>query len=130
VPSPAILARGASFFSTLYGKVARRVMSNMDNSGTEDLGLTARLVYGYVLSNVNVLSPAETSFVLIAGLIPQDLNPQLKGHLRGALNGGATVEEVRAVREIVVRICEEAGMRKLEGDEKAGLGWRGDVANL
>jgi hypothetical protein len=26
------------------------------------------------------------------------VNPQLKGHLRGALNVGATIEEVRAVR--------------------------------
>jgi hypothetical protein len=45
----------------------------MDRSGTEDLGLTARLMYGYILSNTNVLTAAETSFVLIAGLIPQDV---------------------------------------------------------
>jgi hypothetical protein len=41
----------------------------MDTSGTEDLGLTARLMYGYILSNTNVLTAAETSFVLVAGLI-------------------------------------------------------------
>ena len=48
-------------------------MGQMDRSGTEDLGLAARLVYGYILSNTSVLSSAETSFVLIAGLIPQDV---------------------------------------------------------
>lgn len=48
-------------------------MSRMDRSGTEDLGLTVRLLYGFILSNANVLSPVETSSVLIAGLIPQDV---------------------------------------------------------
>ena len=45
----------------------------MDRSGTEDLGITARLMYGYIFSNTNVLSARETSFVLVAGLIPQDV---------------------------------------------------------
>ncbi len=57
----------------VYGKVSRRVMAQMDRSGTEDLGITARLMYGYVLSNTTVLTAAETSFVLLAGLIPQDV---------------------------------------------------------
>ena len=52
-------------------------MGQMDRSGAEDLGLMARLMYGYVLSNSNILSPAETSFVLIASLIPQDVRPHL-----------------------------------------------------
>ena len=53
----------------------------MDRSGTEDLGITARLMYSYILSNTSVLTAAESSLVLIAGLIPQDVNPQLKvGH--------------------------------------------------
>lgn len=55
-------------------------MGQMDRSGTEDLGVTARLVYGHVLSNTTILSPTETSFVLIAGLIPQDVSVlQLEG---------------------------------------------------
>jgi hypothetical protein len=37
-------------------------MGQMDRSGTEDLGLLARLEYGYVLSPVGVLSPVETSY--------------------------------------------------------------------
>lgn len=48
-------------------------MSQMDRSGTEDLGITARLMYGYILSSTNVLTASETSFVLVAGLIPQDV---------------------------------------------------------
>jgi hypothetical protein len=58
------------------------------------------------------------------------VNPQLKGHLRGALNGGATVEEVKAVRAIVIRICEAYGMKLIGTDVPAGWGWREEVANL
>ncbi|KAM0199545.1 hypothetical protein ACHAPA_006855 [Fusarium lateritium] len=105
-------------------------MGQLDRSGAPDLGLLARLTYGYVLSNTDVLTPVETSFVLIASLIPQDVNPQLKGHLRGALNGGATVDEVRAVRDVVIKICEASGMRKLEENAIGGWGWRSEVANV
>lgn len=72
-----MMQRGQSFFEKVYGKVTRRVMGQMDRSGTEDLGLLARLMYGYVLSNTNVLTAAETSFVMIAGLIPQDVRAAL-----------------------------------------------------
>ncbi|KAF9870822.1 carboxymuconolactone decarboxylase [Colletotrichum karsti] len=71
-PISKIFERGHDFWNNIYGKISRRIMSQLDRSGTEDLGLTARLMYGYVLSNTNVLSPLETSYVLIAGLIPQD----------------------------------------------------------
>jgi alkylhydroperoxidase/carboxymuconolactone decarboxylase family protein YurZ len=87
-------------------------------------------MYGYVLSNTSVLSAAETSFVMIAGLIPQDVNPQLKGHLRGALNGGATVEQVKAVRNVVVELCLASGMTMLDQSSPAGFGWRSEVADL
>lgn len=129
-PAPEMMQRGQTYFEAVYGKITRRVMGQMDRSGTEDLGLMARLMYGYVLSNTAVLSPAETSFVMIAGLIPQDVNPQLKGHLRGALNGGATVEQVKAVRNMVVEICSAAGMKMLDPSTPGGFGWRTEVADL
>lgn len=129
-PPSQIMQRGQTFFERIYGKITRRVMGQMDRSGTEDLGLMARLMYGYVLSNTSVLSAAETSFVMIAALIPQDVNPQLKGHLRGALNGGATVEQVKAVRNIVVELCKASGMKMLDANAAAGFGWRSEVADL
>ncbi|CAL8575429.1 hypothetical protein XPA_001352 [Xanthoria parietina] len=130
VPSSKIMERGQAFFDQIYGKVSKRVMGQMDQSGTEDLGITARLMYGYILSNTNVLSPVESSFVLLAGLIPQDVNPQLKGHLKGAINNGATVEEVRAVRNVIVCLCEASGMTRSDENASGGWGWRGEIANL
>lgn len=133
-----ILQRGQKFFDQVYGKVTSRVMGQMDRSGTEDLGLLARLEYGYILSPTGVLSAAETSYVVLAALVPQDVNPQLKGHLVGAVNNGASREEVNAVRGLVVSICEAAGMRRLkehemtpEGTSRMDLwGWKEDVAAL
>ncbi|KZF24545.1 hypothetical protein L228DRAFT_245507 [Xylona heveae TC161] len=130
MPSSQILHRGQGFFDRVYGKISKRVMGQMDRSGTEDLGVTARLMYGYILSNTNVLSAEESSYVLIAGLIPQDVNPQLKGHLKGAVNNGATVESVCAVRDIVIQICEASGMKTIGENAVGGWGWRGEVANL
>lgn len=130
MPSSQILHRGQRFFDRVYGKVSKRVMGQMDRSGTEDLGVVARLMYGYLLSNTNILTAAESSFVLLAGLIPQDVNPQLKGHLKGAISNGATVEEVRAVRDVVIRICEASGMIKLAENVPHAWGWREDIPNL
>jgi hypothetical protein len=76
-PSSGILERGQRYFDQVYGKVSKRIMGQMDHSGTEDLGLIARLMYGYILSNTNVLSPAETSYVMIGGLIPMDVSQYL-----------------------------------------------------
>ena len=129
VPPSAILSRGEKYFSKTYGKVTRRVMSQLDRSGTEDLGIAARLMYGYILSNTSVLSACESSYVLLAGLIPQDVNAQLKGHIIGAQNFGADAEEVRAVREVVIRVCEAAGMKRLD-EGVCGWGWKEAVANV
>lgn len=76
-PVSQILERGQEFFEGIYGKITKRVMGQMDRSGTEDLGLVARLVYGYILSNTNVLGAVETSYVMIAGLISQDVRLML-----------------------------------------------------
>lgn len=48
--------------------------ASLDGCGAEDLGLVVRLAYGYVLSPTAVLSEVETSFVMIAGLVPQDVS--------------------------------------------------------
>lgn len=121
----------------------------MDRSGTEDLGLVARLMYGHILSNTRILSASETSFVLLAGLIPQDVshmrfatvsfnplstpqvNAQLKGHIQGATHHeDATVEEIKGVREVVIKICKASGMQKLDEDAIGGWGWRKSIADL
>jgi hypothetical protein len=73
--SPAeVLQRGDDFFGEVYGRLARHIMGRLESVGTDDLGLATRLAYGHIISNTTILSPVETSFVMIAGLIPQDVS--------------------------------------------------------
>lgn len=44
--------------------------------------------------------------------------------MRGAINHGATKEEVNAVRQLAILICNRAGMKTNGG------GWRTDIARL
>lgn len=57
---------------------------------------------------------------VVASLIPQDVNPQLKGHLKGALNVGVTKEELNDLRCIVFDICDWTG----------GHFWKGGKASV
>lgn len=50
--------------------------------------------------------------------------------MKGAINTGSTVEEVRAVREVVIKICEASGMSRLDDAVPSGWGWRGPISNL
>ncbi len=74
VPSSQVLQKGQDFFDKVYGKISSRVTRMMNSSGTEDLDLIAKLMYGFILSNTTLLDQAETSYVLIAALIPQDVS--------------------------------------------------------
>lgn len=63
VPVTQVLQKGQSFFDKIYGKISGRVTRMMNNSGTEDLDLIAKLMYGFILSNTTVLG--QVSHLLV-----------------------------------------------------------------
>jgi alkylhydroperoxidase/carboxymuconolactone decarboxylase family protein YurZ len=71
---------------------------------------TTKIGYGYVYAFMGVTSAKETSFAMISALIPNDTPRQVEWHLTGAVRNGATVEEVRGVREIALKIAIKAGV--------------------
>ncbi|KAH0613065.1 uncharacterized protein H6S33_009445 [Morchella sextelata] len=107
-PPHPLLARGNALFSTLYGKVTPRVMGSMVHA-YDDLGVVAELLYAHVLSNTAVLGARDTSLLVVAGLVPQDVDPQLRGHVKGAVTNGATERQVAAVRGLAEECCRVAG---------------------
>lgn len=111
--------RGATFFDAVYGKISNRVKNQMANAYPDLCDYAINHVYAPLLSHTAVLGPKETSLVVIACLIPQDVNPQLKGHLKGALNNGATKEEIMHLREMSMTICAWCG-----------ISWKNEVAKL
>jgi hypothetical protein len=123
-------AAGQAYFDSTYGDITADVQP-MLRSIYPDLGtctmpiytsapapefdhptehFTIKLGYGYVYAFLKVTSAKETSFSMISALIPNDTPRQVEWHLTGAVRNGATVEEVRAVREIALRIAIKTGV--------------------
>ncbi|KAG7830401.1 hypothetical protein KL942_001373 [Ogataea angusta] len=112
-------ARGMKFWKTIYSKISGRVINQMSSSYPDLWTYTIQHVYSPLLSFSDVLTPQETSMIVISCLIPQDVNPQLKGHLKGALNLGLDLETVRECREMAIEISKWCGMV-----------WKTEVAKL
>lgn len=98
--------RGKKYWDGVYTKISRRVESQMASSYPDLWKYTIDDVYSPLLSYTDVLTPEETSLVVISSLIPQDVNPQLKGHLKGALNGGVAIETLRETREMAIVVSK------------------------
>lgn len=103
------LARGSSFWQKVYGKISARVKNQMATAYPDLWEFAYLHVYAPLLSFTKIISAKETSLCVVACLIPQDVNPQLKGHLKGAVNNGATKEELEDVRNLVFSICDWSG---------------------
>ncbi|CUM67541.1 uncharacterized protein PRCAT00005241001 [Priceomyces carsonii] len=104
------LVRGSNFWNTIYtNKVNVRIKRQMVNTYPDLWYFAYHHVYSPLLSFTDILSARETSMCIVASLIPQDVNPQLKGHLRGAVNVGVTKEELEQLRLLVFDICDWSG---------------------
>lgn len=104
------LVRGSNFWNAVYtNKINVRIKKQMAAAYPDLWHFAYHHCYGPLLSFTDILSARETSFTIVSSLIPQDVNPQLKGHLRGALNGGATKEELDDLRNLVIDICDWSG---------------------
>ncbi|KAG7196278.1 uncharacterized protein KQ657_000293 [Scheffersomyces spartinae] len=104
------LIRGSEFWNTIYtNKINTRIRKQMINAYPDLWQYTFHHVYAPLLSFTDVLTPPETLMCVVACLIPQDVNPQLKGHLKGAINVGVTKQELNDLRSLVFDICDWSG---------------------
>jgi hypothetical protein len=62
-----------------------------------------------------VLSALETSYTLVSALIAGDTPQQIFWHLDGARRGGATLDQVRAVRQISMEVATRCGITWSDG---------------
>lgn len=118
------LVRGSDFWNAIYSnKVNTRIKRQMQNAYPDLWQFAYHNVYAPLLSFTDIVLAKETSLCVVASLIPQDVNPQLKGHLKGALNVGASVEELEDLKLSVLDICDWSG----------GVSWKdgkGSIAKL
>ncbi|KAG0673636.1 hypothetical protein C6P41_000058 [Kluyveromyces marxianus] len=111
--------RGMAHWNHLYGKVSGRVINKL-NRAYPDLWYSVMAHgYGPVLSFSDILDARETSLIIIASLVPQDVNIQLWGHLKGALNLGCTEEDIENARSLSIEVARWCGVK-----------WKGDVVKL
>ncbi|PFH53594.1 hypothetical protein AMATHDRAFT_137566 [Amanita thiersii Skay4041] len=102
---------GKQTFQALYGETAQPVQSLLDTI-YPDLGWFSETIgYGFTYGVTDVLSLKETSYVLVTSLIEMDTAQQLVWHLKNLRRIGATVEEIRAVRQIAIEVGKVAGVK-------------------
>lgn len=111
--------RGKEYWNKVYTKISSRVENQMSSSYNDLWTYTIEDVYSPLLSFNEILTPNETSLVVIASLIPQDVNPQLKGHLKGAVNSGVAISKLKSARDMSILISKWCGIT-----------WFSEVANV
>lgn len=110
------LKRGSDLWNKIYSNnINRKIKNQMFQSYPDLWSYVYQNVYSNLLSYDKILSDKETSLCIVTSLIPQDVNPQLKGHLKGAINLGVTHEELNDLRNLVFDICDWTG----------GVNWKG-----
>ncbi|AET41028.1 Pxp2p Ecym_7180 [Eremothecium cymbalariae DBVPG len=114
-----VVDRGMALWNRIYGKVSNKVINNLNNSYPDLWYHTMAHIYGPLLSEAGTLDPQELSMIIIASLVPQDVNAQLWGHLKGASNLGCDREVIDVVRDLSItisRLCNvnwKMGITKL-----------------
>ncbi|SCU93369.1 LAFA_0F16028g1_1 [Lachancea sp. 'fantastica'] len=114
-----VVQNGIGHWNKIYSKVSNKVVNNLNSSYPDLWQFVLCNVYGPLLSFDDILDAQETSLVIIAALVPQDMNAQLWGHMKGALNVGCDQETVVAARNMSIQISKWCGMR-----------WKSDIVKL
>ncbi|CCK69876.1 Pxp2p KNAG_0D01240 [Huiozyma naganishii CBS 8797] len=110
-----VIHDGLRHWNSIYNKVSSRVVNNLHSSYPDLWYFVVAHVYGPLFSFDDILSVQETSLIVIASLVPQDVNPQLKGHLRGALNIGCDFDTIEAARQLAVLVAQWCGIEWEDG---------------
>ena len=67
--------------------------------------------YGHVYRANHIVSQIETTYTVVAALIAIDAPMQTTWHLQNCINGGATIDEARAVRKISMDVAQRCGIK-------------------
>ncbi|EMD34372.1 hypothetical protein CERSUDRAFT_55073 [Gelatoporia subvermispora B] len=101
---------GRDLFLAMYRGTGDSVQNLLDTA-YPDLGWWCNTIgYGVTYGGTDVISQVESSFAIVAALIAVDAPRQITWHLANAQNGGATLDEARAVRKIAMDVAQKAGV--------------------
>lgn len=114
------LKNGSELWNKIYSNNINKKIRNQIYQSYPDLWyFIYQGYYSNILSYNQILSDKETELCVITSLIPQDVNPQLKGHLRGAINLGVEQQQLTDLRSLVFDICDWVGGNYWKGGKES-----------
>ncbi|KAN0115890.1 AhpD-like protein [Russula decolorans] len=108
---PELEKRGQVFFQANYGETADDVQGLLDRIYPDMGWFSNTIAYGTVYGYTEILDQLETSYILVGSLIAVDTPRQIDWHLANARRGGASLEQIRAVRQIAICASQSAGVK-------------------
>ncbi|KAJ8522617.1 hypothetical protein ONZ45_g835 [Pleurotus djamor] len=109
LPFPPFLYEAAKR-SVRHGDVAAGIAQGHLDAAHPDMGILCEAIaYGFVHSYDSVISMLETSYVLITASIFIDFPEEVRWQYVNAQRRGATIEEVKAVQQISIKVAELSG---------------------
>lgn len=129
-----IISRGDQLYEAMYGNTAKSVQSLLD-AIHPDMGMllffllssslyliyyhlgwfSKAIGYGHVYNFPHILNQRDTSYAIVAALIAMDTPRQVGWHLANCRRGGASRQEVYAIREISMRVASVSGIKWRDG---------------
>lgn len=128
-----IMLRGEQLFTAMYGKNADTVQPLLeaihpdlgschsllqicDNLASPCPGwFSKNIAYGLTYNATHIISQRDTSYAIVAALIAVDTPRQVAWHLANCRRGGASREEVEAVRSIAMQVSSACGIKWRDG---------------
>ncbi|CAO3681485.1 unnamed protein product [Rhizopus stolonifer] len=96
---------GEGLFNQTYGPLSEKTYQVLYDSHPDLAHVALYLHYGTVYGELSIVSAKETSLILVATTMIQNVLPQLKSHKIGAIHNGATEQEVKDVESLIVELA-------------------------
>ncbi|CCH61815.1 hypothetical protein TBLA_0F02760 [Henningerozyma blattae CBS 6284] len=102
---------GIKYWNNVYNKVSNKVFHNISKSYPDMIYFIIKHTYGPLFSFNKILNEKEKCLIIVSALVPQDVDAQLYGHLKGALNAGCDKEVVSLIQDMSIMISTWCGVR-------------------
>jgi len=97
--------QGRELWNKVYGENAERVLEKTQAASAEAARWSLAHAYGRVMGR-DGLGELQRELCVVAGLIPMDVQPQLKGHVMGAVNLGASKTQMWDLLSLVRKLFD------------------------
>ncbi|KAJ8518239.1 hypothetical protein ONZ45_g4670 [Pleurotus djamor] len=98
-------ARGRYIINKTFGQTGGAKLQSIIDSACPSIAMFRMISFGFVHDCSTVLSPLETSYVLLASSIFNDFPREVCWYYLAAMEHGATVDEVKSIRRMALEVA-------------------------